>query len=63
MAFSVFFSWERPDSDKAWPELHIYYKPLLTRVYDYTRCKEYCKDFTVALKILDAFLRNKFTSV
>ena len=34
-------------------ELHIHYKSFLTGVYEHAGCKEYCKDFTVVLKILD----------
>ena len=38
---------------------YIYYKSLLTRVYDHAECKEYCKDFTVALKLSMLLIRNK----
>jgi len=31
--------------------MHIHYKPLMTRVCDHARYKEYCKDFSVALKM------------
>jgi len=40
-------------------ELHIHYKSLLTRVYDHAGCKEYCKDFTVALKFFDVFNKKQ----
>jgi len=40
-------------------ELDIHYKSLLTRVYDHAGCKEYCKDFTVALKMLDVFNKKQ----
>jgi len=40
-------------------ELQIYYKSLLTRVYDHAGYKEYCKDFTVALKIFDVFYKTQ----
>jgi len=40
-------------------ELHIHYKSLLTGVYDHTVCKEYCKYFTVALKIFDVFNKKQ----
>jgi len=35
-------------------ELDVYIKFLLTRVsvYDHAGCTEYCKEFTVALKII-----------
>jgi len=33
--------------------VHIHYKSFLTGVYGHAGCKEYCKDFTVALKIMD----------
>jgi len=32
-------------------------------VYDHAGCKEYCKDFTVALKIFNVFNRNNSTTV
>jgi len=40
-------------------ELHIHYKPLLTRVYDHAGCKENCKNFTVTLQMLDAFNKQQ----
>jgi len=33
-------------------ELHIHYKSLATRVYYHAGCTEYCKNFTVALKMI-----------
>ena len=52
--FAVFQS-ERLDSIKTLSELHIHYILLLTRVYDLAGCTEYCKNFAVALKMIDAF--------
>jgi len=40
-------------------ELHIHYKSLLMGVYDHKGSKEYCKDFTVALKIFDVFNKKQ----
>ena len=40
-------------------EPHIHYKSLLTGVYDHAGCKEYCKDFTVALTIFDVFNKKQ----
>jgi len=40
-------------------ELHIHYKSLLTTVYDHAGCKEYCKDFVVALKMFDVFNKKQ----
>jgi len=59
LTFFRIFLVERLDSDKALPELYIHYKSLLTRVYDHAKCKEYCKDFTVVLKVLDIFNKKK----
>jgi len=36
-----------------WSELHIHCKSLLARVYDHAGCKEYWKDFSVALKMFN----------
>jgi len=48
-----FFQFERLGSGKTLSNLHIYYKYLLTRVCDHAGCKEYCNDFTVAVKTID----------
>jgi len=40
-------------SGKTLSELHIHYKSLATRVYYHAGCTEYCKNFTVALKLTD----------
>jgi len=40
-------------------DLHIHYKSLLMGVYDHAGCKEYCKDFTVALKIFNVFNKKQ----
>jgi len=56
---SVFFLSERLGCGKASSEMHIHYKYFLTGVYDHAGCKEYCKDFTVALKMLDVFNKKQ----
>jgi len=53
--FLALFQPERLDSGKTLSELHIHYKSFLTRVYDHAGCTDYCKDFTVALKMIDVF--------
>jgi len=53
LTFLDFFQSERLGSGKTFSELNIHYKYLLTRVYDHAGCKEYCKDFTVALKMFN----------
>jgi len=53
------FQSERVGSGKTLSDLHIHYKSLLTGVYDHAGCKEYCKDFTVALKITDVTDRKQ----
>jgi len=42
-------------------QLHtfVHYKYLLTGVYDHAGCKEYCKDFSVALQIFDVFNKKQ----
>jgi len=50
---SGFFQSERLGSGKTLSELHIHYKSPLTRVHDHAGCTEYCKDFTVNLKMID----------
>jgi len=46
-------------SGKTLSELHIHYKYLLTTVCDHAGCKEYCKDFTVALKLVNVFNKKQ----
>jgi len=57
--FFIFFQSERLGSGKTLSELHIHYKSLLTGVYDHAGCKEYCKDFTVVLKIFNVFNKKQ----
>jgi len=45
---------DRIGSVKTLYELHIHYKHLVTRVYYHARCTEYCKKFSVALKMIYA---------
>ena len=59
--FFIFFQSAKLGSGKTLSELHIHYKSLLTGVYDHAGCKEYCRDFTVALKIFD--IKNNCTTV
>jgi len=33
--------------------MHVHYKSLATRVYYHAECTGYCKNFTVALKMID----------
>jgi len=49
----ICFQSERLGSSKTLSDLHIHYKALMKRVYDHAGCTEYCKDFTVALKMID----------
>jgi len=51
--FLAYFQSDRLSSDKTLSELHIHYKSLVTRVYYHAGCTEYCKNFTVALKMID----------
>ena len=51
--FLAYFQSDRLRSDKALSELHIHYKSLVTRVCYHAGCTEYCKNFTVALKMID----------
>jgi len=51
--FVTFFQSESLGSGKTLSELHIHYICLLTRVRDPAGCKEYCKDFSVALKVFN----------
>jgi len=55
----AFFQSKRLSSGKTLSKLHIHYKYLLTRVYDHAGYKEYCKDFTVALKIIDGIYKKQ----
>jgi len=52
-SFLAYFQSERLGSGKTLSELHIHYKSLATRVYYHAGCTEYCKSFTVALKMID----------
>ena len=49
----AYFQSDRLSSHKALSKLHIHYKSLVTRVYYHAGCTEYCKNFTVALKMID----------
>jgi len=58
--FFIFFSLKGlSGSGKKYYVLHLHYKSLLARVYDHAGCKEYCKDITVALKILGVFNKKQ----
>jgi len=59
----AFFQSERLGYGKTWSEVHIHYNSLMTRVYDHAWCTEYFKDFTVVLKMFDAFNRKQNTTV
>jgi len=50
--FLAHFQSDRSGSGKIFSELHIHYKPLATTVYYHAGCTEYCKNFTVALKMI-----------
>jgi len=50
---------ERLGSSKILSELHIHYKSLLTRACDHAGYTEYCKYFTVALKMIDVIDKNQ----
>jgi len=56
--FLAFFQSKRLSSGKILSELHIHYKSFLTRVYDDAGYKKYCKDFAVALKIIDVIYKT-----
>jgi len=51
--FLAYFQSDRLSSDKTLSELHIHYKFLVTRVCYHAGCTKYCKNFTVALKMID----------
>jgi len=53
--FLAYFQLGRLSSGKTLSELHmhIHYKSLATRVYYHAECTEYCKNFIVALKMID----------
>ena len=57
--FLPFFQSKRLISGKTLSELCIRYKYLLTRVYDHAGDKEYCKNFTVALNIIDVIYKKQ----
>jgi len=48
----AYFQSDRLGSGKTLSELHIHYKSLATRVYYHAGCREYCNNFTVALKMI-----------
>jgi len=50
--FLAYFQSDRLGSGITLSELHIHYKSLATRVYYHAGCTEYCKVFSVALKII-----------
>jgi len=54
-AKSGFFAVAKLGSGKTLSGLHIYYKSLVSRVYDHAGCTECFKDFTVAQKMIDVF--------
>jgi len=51
--FLAYFQSDRLGSGKTLSELLIHYKSLATKVYYHAGCTEYCKNFTVALKMID----------
>jgi len=57
--FFYIFQSERLGSGTTLSEVHIHYKSLLTGLYDHAGCKEYCKDFTLALQIFDVFNKKQ----
>jgi len=50
--FLAYFQSDKLGSGKTLSELHIHCKSLATRVYHHAGCTEYCKNFTVALKMV-----------
>jgi len=50
----AYFQSDRLGSGTTLSKLHIHYKSLATRVYYHAGCAEYCKKFTVALKMIYA---------
>jgi len=51
--FLAYFKSDRLGSGKILSELLTHYKSLATRVSFHVGCTEYCKNFTVALKMID----------
>jgi len=51
--FLAYFQSDRLGSGKTLSELHLQCKCLATSVYCHAGCTEYCKKFTVALKMID----------
>jgi len=51
--FLAYFQSDRLVSGKTLSELRPHSKSLATRVYYHAGCTEYCKNFTVALKMID----------
>ena len=50
--FLAYFQSDKLGSGKTLSELHIHYKSLATRDYYHAGCAEYCKIFSVALKMI-----------
>jgi len=57
--FLAYFQSDRIGSGKTLSELHIDYKSLATKVYYHAGCTKYCKNFTVALNIIDVIDKKK----
>jgi len=57
--FLDFFQSKRFGSGKTLSELHFHYESLLKGVYNHAGCTEYCKDFTVALKMINVIGKKK----
>ena len=51
--FFAYYLSDRLASGKTLSELYIHYKSFATKVYYHAGCTEYCKNFTVALKMID----------
>jgi len=51
--FLAYFQSDRLGSGKTLSELHIHDKSLVTKVYYHAGCTKYCKNFTVAVKMID----------
>ena len=57
--FLDFFQSKRFGSGKTLSELHIHYESLMKGVYNHAGCTEYCKNFTVALKMINVIGKKK----
>ena len=55
----LFFSWKGLAPSKHCLSCIFINRSLLTRVYDCAGYKEYCKDFTVALKMVDVIYKKQ----